>query len=363
MAFDPIQEDCLRLILEAMRRERIYPLDDALFIERGMERFREDPAQLITRDVDRSFHLMARATEILDYRVPFLQDEAAIEREEVRAENYLREAVALDERNWDAHRMLNALQAPSNDAYVSYLLDNREAVERDVMAAIEAADDVYSREYASDLAYRPLLRWLAALASRAVIAGQYRLALTVAEESLGIAPADPADIRHTGMLAMAKLEANAHDIKQYRSRHAIAYQIAGPLRRRHHVADKSPDAWTLLAEMCVAYRAFDYHGADRALHMLMRVYPDAAQALFYQAEFPDGIYARVNVEPGSQDELILAISEATPLLQEGIGTPDNACFSSWLAGHELVQRALKERAASASGPAGAPGCSTAGGDN
>ncbi|MDM8300160.1 hypothetical protein [Collinsella tanakaei] len=360
MAFDPIQEDCLRLILEAMRRERIYPLDDATFIERGMKQFREDPSQLITCDRDRSFHLTARATEILDYHVPFFTDEVAIEREETRAENFLREAVDLDEGNWDARRMLAALEAQSNDAYVSYLLDNREAVERDVLAAVEGARDVYDREYASDLAYRPLLRWLAATASRAVIAGQYRLAYQTVEESLEVAPGDPADIRHTGMLALAKLEASARDIKQYRSRHAIAYQIAGPLRRRHHGAEKSPDAWTLLAQMCVAYRSFDYRGADRALHALMRAYPDAAQPLFYQAEFPDGIYARVNVNPGSQDELILAISEATPLLQEGIGTPDNACFSAWLAGHELVQRSLREHTPQTPGGVGR---TSAGGDN
>ena len=75
-----------------------------------------------------------------------------------------------------------------------------------------------------------------------------------------------------------------------------------------------------------AYRAFDYTSAERYLHQLMRVYPGAAEPLYYQAEFPDGIFARVNVVPGSQDELILAISEATPLLQEGI---DNIMGYQW----------------------------------
>ncbi len=360
MAFDPIQEDCLRLILEAMHRERVYPLDNAAFIEQGMTRFREDPAKLISSDRDRSFHLMAKATELLDYRIPFLTDEGEIERQEAHAENYLREAVDLDAGNWDARRMLAALDASSNDEYVGFLLDNRQAVEQDLLATIEAADDVYSREYANDLARRPLLRWLAATASRAVIAGQYRLALDIAEESLGFSPGDPADIRHTGMLALAKLEASQQDIKRYRSRHAIAYQIAGPLRRRHHLAEKSPDAWTMIAEMSVAYRSFDHITADRTLRQLMHVYPDAAQPLFYQAEFPDGIFARVNVVPGSQDELILAISEATPLLQEGIGTPDSACFSSWLANHEMVQRALDNPARQAHDRAGHR---EAGGDN
>ena len=235
MAFDPIQEDCLRLILEAMRRERIYPLDDATFIERGMKQFREDPSQLITCDRDRSFHLTARATEILDYHVPFFTDEVAIEREETRAENFLREAVALDEGNWDARRMLAALEAQSNDAYVSYLLDNREAVERDVLAAVEGARDVYDREYASDLAYRPLLRWLAATASRAVIAGQYRLAYQTVEESLEVAPGDPADIRHTGM---ARGKRSGHQAVPVAPRHRLSDRRAPapPPSRRREVA-------------------------------------------------------------------------------------------------------------------------------
>lgn len=360
MAFDPIQEDCLRLVLESMRTQQIYPLDNIAFIERGMEQFRQDPSKMITCDRDRSFHLTAKATEILDYRLPFLNDDAEAERQEARAEDYLCEAIDLDASNWDARRMLAALEANSNDEYVSYLLDNRSAVERDLMAAIESAHDVYSREYADNLARRPLLRWLAATASRAVIAGQYALALKTVEESLELSPGDPADIRHTGMLALAKLEASQEDIKQFRSRHAIAYQIGGPLRRRHHAADKSPDAWTLIAQMNVAYRSFDYHGADRYLHQLMRVYPDAAQPLFYQAEFPDGVYSRVNVTAGSQDELILAVSEATPLLQEGLGAPDNAGFASWIANHELVRCALQDHAPQADGHAGRTG---AGGEN
>ena len=162
------------------------------------------------------------------------------------------------------------------------------------------------------------------------------------------------------MLALAKLEAGRQDIKRFRARHAIAYRTAGPLRRRNHAAEKAPDAWTLLAEMSAAYRSLDLGTATRTLHLLMRTYPDAAQPLYYQAEFPDGLFSRVNVEEGSQDELILAISEATPLLQEGIGAPDNACFATWLAGHDLVQRALGEASPAAHGRTGR---TEAGGEN
>ena len=163
MAFDPIQEDCLRLILELLRREHIHPLDNAAVIERGMTQYQRDPDALVKTDRDRSFHLVAKAAELADYRVPFLTDEDQINKEDDRAEAILREAVELDPKNWDARRMLTAICANSNDEYVSYLLDNRAAVEHDIEKLVESADNPYDEEYAQDLGKRPYFRWLAAL--------------------------------------------------------------------------------------------------------------------------------------------------------------------------------------------------------
>lgn len=346
IAFDPLQEDCLRLVLASMQRDRI-ALTDATAVQRLANTFRTDPASLIHTDRDRSFHLVAKATELVDYRIPLLADDAEIDHLAEQAENYLREAVELDRNNWDAARMLAAMDAPTNDAYVSYLLDNREAVERDAAALGERATDPYEREFAGDLGQRPYLRWLAALASRALIAGQYRLSLSYAEESLAQAPQDPAGVRHTAMLAMAKLEVDPAELKSFRTRHAAAYQPTAPQGRRHLNAERELDAWSLIAEMNLAYRALDYPGATRALRILMRTYPHAAETLFYQSEFPDGLFGRVNAEPGSADELVLALSEATPLLQEGMGAPEDASFSVWIAEHELVQSNLDSRIARA----------------
>lgn len=53
MAFDPIQEDCHRLVLEALRRDNI-PLTDAAAVERLMEQFTRNPAPLIVHDRDRA---------------------------------------------------------------------------------------------------------------------------------------------------------------------------------------------------------------------------------------------------------------------------------------------------------------------
>ncbi len=95
MAFDPVQEDCLRLILAAMEREGADPASDAAFIERASEAYRLDPATLIHTDRDRSFHLVAMATELADYRAPFAPSEAEAEQLFSQAEDYLREAVEL----------------------------------------------------------------------------------------------------------------------------------------------------------------------------------------------------------------------------------------------------------------------------
>lgn len=345
--FDPIQEDCLRLILSSMEHDGVSPLADPDYIAQASSTFQKNPAALIHTDRDRSFHLVSKATEIIDYRIPFLNTEEEVERQLNVAENYLREAIELDEGNWDAKRMLATTQSESDDALVCYLLDNRDAVAADAAHLLDLASQpgisVYLREYAPDLGQRAHLRWLAALASRLLIAGQYRRALTTVEESLAIAPHDPADIRHTGTLALAKLEVDPSELKRFRSRHALAYQMAAATdSRRPHTrgGGHKPDAWSLIAEMSLAYRSFDFDRAAAALRTLMRVYPSAAQPLYFQAEFPDGAFSRVHVMPGSEDELVLALSEATPLLQEGMGTPEAASFSLWLSEHELVQKSL-----------------------
>ena len=218
MAFDPIQEDCHRLVLEALRRDNI-PLTDGPAVERLMEQFTRNPAPLIVHDRDRAGHLIAKVVEAVDYRIPFIPDDAQAEQEEAAAENMLREAAALDPTNWDAQRMLTALTADSNEEYVQYLVSKCDEVEHD-----------------------------------------------------------------------------------------LALKIAGHYLR-------------ILARSC----------------------PHAAEALYFQTEFPDGVYARVNVGTGSTDELVLALSEATPVLQEGLGAPDNASFAAWVATNDIVRSQIDER--------------------
>ena len=119
MAFDPIQEDCHRLVLEALRRDNI-SLTDGPAVERLMEQFTRNPAPLIVHDRDRAFHLISKVVEAVDYRIPFIPDDAQAEQEEAAAEDMLREALALDPSNWDAQRMLCALTANTNEEYVQW---------------------------------------------------------------------------------------------------------------------------------------------------------------------------------------------------------------------------------------------------
>ena len=294
MAFDPIQEDCHRLVLEALRRDNI-PLTDGAAVERLMEQFTRNPAPLIVHDRDRAGHLIAKVVEAVDYRIPFIPDDTQAEQEEAAAENMLREAAALDPTNWDAQRMLTALTANSNEEYVQYLVSKCDEVEHDLALKIASAQDPYEREAAGDLTRRPYLRWLAALASRALISGRYRMSLEAANRSLDFAPNAPAGVRHTAMLAMAKLEYPAEELKRFRSAHSVPYLANTPLRRRPKDAERDLDPWTLIALMSAAWRELDYEGAERYLRILARSCPHAAEALYFQTEFPDGVYARVNV--------------------------------------------------------------------
>lgn len=140
MAFDPIQEDCHRLVLEALRRDNI-PLTDGAAVERLMEQFTRNPAPLIVHDRDRAGHLIAKVVEAVDYRIPFIPDDTQAEQEEAAAENMLREAAALDPTNWDAQRMLTALTANSNEEYVQYLVSKCDEVEHDLALKIASAQD------------------------------------------------------------------------------------------------------------------------------------------------------------------------------------------------------------------------------
>ena len=64
-----------------------------------------------------------------------------------------------------------------------------------------------------------------------------------------------------------------------------------------------------------------------------------------QRELPDGVFARLAVAPLSEDELILAVSEGTVLLQEGRDAQARGAFGSWVVGQMEQRMTPSERAA------------------
>ena len=75
------------------------------------------------------------------------------------------------------------------------------------------------------------------------------------------------------------------------------------------------------------------HEANRLLRRLVETYPHASAALTAQKELPDGVFSRLAVAPFSEDELILAISEGTVLLQEGRDDAGRGVLGSWIVRH------------------------------
>jgi tetratricopeptide (TPR) repeat protein len=166
---------------------------------------------------------------------------------------------------------------------------------------------------------RPYLRWLSTQAEQALICGRNKEALALALECLRIDPHDIADARFSVALAYAKLEDEA-------ALDNFVYQLQ---QRGSMRPDNDP--WTLLSRMALRFKALDTEDARDWVTELIRTYPHAAEALIRQTELPVGIFARISTAPYSEDELIVAISEATILLQEGVDPMDRGTLGTWLA--------------------------------
>ena len=167
---------------------------------------------------------------------------------------------------------------------------------------------------------RPYWRWMASLAEEALICGRNRVAAEAAEKLLASDPRDCSDVRFTLAYALAKLE-DEPGLAALERRYALISPLRGP-----------DDAWLLLAKVGLAHRRLDLGAARRGLARLLDAYPSGALALIRQAELPDGEFARLRVSAGSEDELILAISEGIVLLQEGNDRAGRGALGSWVAG-------------------------------
>lgn len=321
MAYDPHKEDYQRLGLRFLQS---FDGQDPLTASRAFatfgRRFVQDRDNLPQSDSDRAFHLVAEATTLIDYQLPFATDEEA-ETLVSRAHTLLDEAISLDPDCYDAVRMKVAAEMPSFEAYYDFLrsgaTDAKTSCERRREEALK--DPVGERAaLAANIAVRPYLRWIAALASKAVICGRNREALAFAEEAFALDPDDSADVSFTAALAYAKLEdAQGLDLLEKR----LSHNARGPLQS---------NAWFRLAHASLAYRRRDFPTARSRLKELAEAYPQAPLTLGQQRELPDGVFARLAVQPYSEDELIIAVSEATVLFQEGRDALGRGSFGSWV---------------------------------
>lgn len=339
MAHDPKREDYQRMAL----RFALTLDDDPAGAARAMagfgRRFAQERDTLPQSDADRAFHLVALATELVDYRLPFVADDAQAARLERRARALLDEALSLDAACHDAARMRHALDAPSPEERSAFLTSGLEEVRASCEGAANRARSELTGERASLaglLAMRPLWRWLSAMAETALICGRNREAARVATELLDADPTDLSDARFTLAYALAKLEDGAGLER---------------LAERYRTMPSMPpadDAWMLLARVTLAYRCFDLGAARSGLVALLRAYPGGAPVLVRQTEVADGLFARVRVAPNSEDELVIAVSEGVVLLQEGSSLTNRGSLGGWVA-----------RMASQMDPAAATGTSPA----
>ena len=342
MAFDPIQEDCLRLTLEAMRREHIYPLEDAAFAEQCAE-----GVSAATRRASSCTTATAPSTswrlppEAIDYPHSLYR-----RRRRGRApgppkpSTSSRRPSTSSRATGTRRRMLAALVGDLQRRVCN--LSGRPPRRGRVGhrgARPPTRHDPYSREYAIGLRPAPL----PALARRARLARAHRRQVPPGAPGRRGLPRRRA--RRPGR-SCATPACSPSPSSRPRARSspagaaptATAYLPPIPFRRRHHTTEKTPDAWTLLAELAAAYHELDFTGATRALRSpharLSRARP--SRSTTRAGGFPRGSLPAWHVLPQSEDELILALSEATPLLQEGIGSPESACLASWIATNPLV---------------------------
>ena len=322
MAFDPQREDYQRMGLRfAHTLDSSSPAEATRAFASFSRRFARERDSLPQSDSDRAFHLVAIASKLIDYELPFADDAEAQKLIE-RGHQLLDEALSLDPRCFDAIRMKAAADKPSFEAYLEFLNEQSDEVwrtcnEQSTRILQKGTNDERALLEAS-LAMHPYLRWVSTQAEQALICGRNKQSIQLCLHALEVDPHDEADIRFTAALAYAKLE-DAQGLA------TLIQNTGSKLRTR-----PANDAWTQLSLIALAHKTHDLQSATDLLADLARLYPHAAETLLRQIELPEGVFARLAVKPYSEDELVLALSEATVLLQEGREPNGRGVLGAWI---------------------------------
>ncbi|MGI6230682.1 MAG: response regulator receiver protein [Tractidigestivibacter sp.] len=335
MSFDPRQEDYQRLALRfASQLDEQNPSDAAHAFSDFGRRYALERDKLPQTNSDRAFHLVVKATSDIDYELPFANSENAAKLV-THASKLLDEAISIDHNCYDAIRMKESRRVAGFEPYFQFLLAGAEDVRKgceELRSKVGTSLSVERAALARDIAMRPYLRWMGSLAEESLICGRNRFTIKVGEKLLEADPADSADVRFTMALAYAKLEDEA-GLDAFIARE----RAINPLR-------SFDDAWTQLARIALAYKRRDFPAAREQILQLVTTYNGFAAALIHQVEIPDGVFSRLDATPYSEDELLLALSEGTVLLQEGYGESGRGSLGTWLANtaSELYPEAARE---------------------
>ena len=327
MAFDPKKEDFDRLFIHHLIETGATEPPNSQQFNSYVAHFSDNPDTLITSDEDKAFHLMTQAVEKIDYLLPTVNEPEGRPLE-LDSQKLLARACELDPHCFDALRMHQAMVCTVLEDHFQYLVAQEEEVHQICIEKGAAAAKGISEEFAEavvELAMRPYYRWLAALATRALLSGRNKAAISYGQKLFSLDPTDFGDIRFTLALAYAKLE-DADGLAKLEKQYATIFPPRPP-----------DDAWMMLARMALAFKTNNRECANDLLDKLLARYKTGALTLFIQRDLPEGEYARLNVEPYSEDELILAVSEAAVLLQEGNDFTGRGIFGRWL-GSEIERR-------------------------
>ncbi len=332
MAFDPAYEDFRRLAIAyhdpTMDSD---PYEQTRKAMAFSQQFSWGNDALARSDTDRAFHLACEAAMIIDEELPFLpESEGALAAAD--AQRLLEEALSLDEYCFDARRMLHAQTSPIMDDHIHYLMERMDEVERvcweradRLTRNVSAKDPVFFERMSLELA--PYLRWVQGAAELNLLGGRYRKAYDLARRAIEIDREDLADSRFTAVLALAKLgdEDELEAFVQW-----VVPELGEAAR---------DDAWIRLARMALAWQNDRLEEASAHIDWILATYPHAASALTLQSELPEPMFARLDCDPYSNDELVLAVSEATVLLQECADESGRGPLGTFVAEHPGVRAA------------------------